>query len=269
MPLRNWSGPLPLGLKLMRSSLSSQPMVSSGLKSVAVRYTHPLATVNHRWQRWAIVPAGGDCYDQSLKSAAVVGSSVRDARLARLEAALFVAKEPLSSRRLGQIASLADGTEARTLIRRLNRYYDCEGCAFRVEEVAGGFRLLTRPQFGSWLRQVHPTQLELRLSAPALETLAIVAYRQPATRAEIESIRRVQCADMLKQLMDRGLVRICGEDNSLGRPFLYATTRQFLELYGLRDVDDLPNADTLRKVHPTSALFADSDESGTEGESAA
>ena len=126
--------------------------------------------------------------------------------------------------------------------------------------------MLTRPHFAFWLGKVHHRQAELKLSPTALETLAIVAYRQPATRAEIESIRRVQCAEMLKQLMDRSLVRICGEENSLGRPFLYGTTRQFLEMFGLRDLDDLPNAETLRKRVATPSLFTEteSDETGEE-----
>lgn len=230
----------------MRSSLSSQPNVSASLLSVAVRYRHPLAAVNHRARQGAVVRAAEACYDQKPPPASAVGSSVRDVRLARVEAALFVAKEPLSSRRLGQIASLADGTEARTLIRRLNSYYDCEGCAFRVEEVAGGFRLLTRPQFGSWLRQVHATQHELRLSPPALETLAIVAYRQPVLRAAVEAIRGVQCGEMLRQLMERDLVRIVGRSQELGRPYLFGTTKRFLQIFGLRHIDELPRAQQLR-----------------------
>ena len=182
---------------------------------------------------------------------------VRSPKMARVEAALLVADAPLTLRRLIQLATLADLTEARRLVDQLNAAYDRDGTAFRIERVASGYRLLTRPQFAFWLGKIHHRQAELKLSPPALETLAIVAYRQPATRAEIEAIRRVQCADMLKQLMDRSLVRICGEENSLGRPFLYATTRQFLELFGLRDLDDLPNAGTLRKTQvPT--LFSDS-----------
>lgn len=189
--------------------------------------------------------------------------------MARVEAVLLVTDAALSIRRLMQLATLADVAEAKSLVDQLNAAYDKSGTAFRIERVASGYRLFTRPQFALWLGKVHHRQAEQKLSPTALETLAIVAYRQPATRAEIESIRRVQCADMLKQLMDRGLVRICGEDTSLGRPFLYGTTRQFLEQYGLRDVDDLPNAATLRKVHPTPSLFTEGDESASESESAA
>jgi segregation and condensation protein B len=178
---------------------------------------------------------------------------VRTAKMARVEATLLVSNGPQSARRLMKLATLADVAEARRLVDRLNLAYERDGSAFRIERVASGYRLLTLPQFSFWLGKIHHRQAELKLSPPALETLAIVAYRQPLTRAEIESVRRVQCADMLKHLMDRNLVRIAGEDDSLGRPFLYETTRQFLELFGLRDLDGLPQADVLRKSRTTVA----------------
>jgi segregation and condensation protein B len=166
--------------------------------------------------------------------------------MARLEAVLLVADGPLSLRRLVQYATLADVPETRRLIERLNAAYDRSRSAFRIERLATGYQLLTRPEFSFWLNKLHQRQAELKLSAPAMETLAIVAYRQPIIRADVESIRGVQCAEMLKQLMDRGLVRIAGEDDSLGRPFLYQTTRRFLEVFGLQSLDDLPMADQLR-----------------------
>jgi segregation and condensation protein B len=176
----------------------------------------------------------------------------RDDRTARLEAVLFLAREPLTSRKLAQLAGLADGTEARTLVRRLNRWYDESGSAFRAEELAGGFQLLSRPKFGSWLRRVYNSPVETRLSSPALETLAVVAYRQPVLRAEIEAIRGVDCGEILRQLMDRDLVRTAGRAEELGRPYWYATTKRFLQIFGLRHIDDLPRAELLR----TSALKA-------------
>ena len=169
-----------------------------------------------------------------------------EVKLARVEAILFLAREPLGSRKLAQFASLADGTEARTIVRRLNRKYDEEGTAFRAEEVAGGFQLLTRPKFGSWLRRIHRNSVESRFSAPALETLAVVAYRQPVLRADIEAIRGVDCGEILRQLMDRDLVRIVGRAQELGRPYLYGVTKHFLQLFGLRGLEDLPRAAELR-----------------------
>lgn len=174
------------------------------------------------------------------------GSAVRDPRLARVEAVLFLSDEPINTRKISLLANLADGTEARTLIRRLNENYDRNGSAFRAEEVGGGFQLLTRRKFAGWLRRLVRTHVETRLSAPALETLAVAAYRQPVTRAEIEAIRGVQADEMLRQLMERDLLKIVGRSDELGRPFLYGTTRRFLQLFGLRHLDELPRAAALR-----------------------
>ncbi|HEV3417232.1 MAG TPA: SMC-Scp complex subunit ScpB, partial [Pirellulales bacterium] len=190
------------------------------------------------------------------KAAALVtiaGPLARDKRLARVEAALFLAREPLASRKIAQLSSLADGTEARTLVRRLNQLYDQGGSAFRVEELAGGFQMLTRPIFGPWLRRLLQTPVETRLSPPAMETLAVIAYRQPVLRAEIEGIRGVQCGDILRQLMDRDLVRITSRSDDLGRPLLYGTTKRFLQIFGLRHLDELPLAADLRHARETVA----------------
>jgi segregation and condensation protein B len=172
---------------------------------------------------------------------------VRTEKMARLEALLFVADGALSIRKMVQNATLADNAEARRLLDELNAFYDADGSPFRIERVATGYQLLTRPAYAPWLDKLHQRQNELKLSSPAMETLTIVAYQQPITRADIETIRGVQCAEMLKQLMERGLVRICGEEDSLGRPYLYDTTKKFLELFGLRSLDELPMASKLRK----------------------
>ena len=171
--------------------------------------------------------------------------------MARVEAVLFVSDEPIPLKRLLQLATLADVAEAKELIDRLNAAYDASGSSFRIERVATGYRLLTRREFVLWLDKLHQRQAALKLTPPMLETLAIVAYRQPLTRADLEAVRGVQSAEMLKQLMERELVRIAGEDDSLGRPFLYQTTRKFMELYGLQSLDDLPLAERLRRIKPT------------------
>ncbi len=163
-----------------------------------------------------------------------------------LEAILLIAKEPLSARRLAVLAGLADPTQARTLARRLNEQYDLHGHAFRIEEIAGGMQLLTRPQFASWLRRLDHVPGEELLSQGMLETLAIVAYRQPLLRAEIEAIRGVGCDEVLRQLMQRDIVRICGRHEDLGRPYLYGTTKRFLQLFGLQSLDSLPRAQKIR-----------------------
>jgi segregation and condensation protein B len=171
---------------------------------------------------------------------------LRDAGTARLEAVLLLAREPMNTRKLAQLAHLADGTEARTLIRRLNRWYDETGSAFVAEELAGGFQLLSRPQFAGWIRRAHGGPAEVRLSAPALETLAVVAYRQPVMRSQIDAIRGVDCGEILRQLMERGLIKAAGRAEELGRPYLYATTKRFMQVFGLKHLDDLPRAEQLR-----------------------
>ncbi|HUG94461.1 MAG TPA: SMC-Scp complex subunit ScpB [Planctomycetaceae bacterium] len=174
---------------------------------------------------------------------AAEAAGLRTPKMARLEAALFVAEGALTTRRLAQVATLADAGEARALIDALNAAYDADGSPFRVERVASGYQLLTRPEYARWLDRLHHRPARMKLSPPALETLTIIACRQPVTRADVETIRGVQSAEIIKQLMERGLVRIAGEDDSLGRPYLYETTRAFLEQFGLRSLDELPLAD--------------------------
>jgi len=199
------------------------------------------------------------------KKVSTTWHGVRDERLRRLEAVLFLAREPLSTRKLSKFANLADGTEVRTLARHLNQLYDDHGRAFRVENVAGGLQLLTRTEFAPWLRRVAGVPGEERLSTPALETLAVVAYRQPVLRAEIEGIRGVGCGEVLRQLIERDLVRIGGRSEELGRPYLYSTTKRFLQLFGLQTLDDLPRREFLR-IQPLLALAegtSDGQEMGT------
>ena len=166
--------------------------------------------------------------------------------LRRLESVLFLAKEPLHSRKLSQLAGLQDGTQARTMVKQLNQEYNESGRAFVVTQVAGGFQVRTRPMFSDWLKKLQNSPTAIKLSGPAMETLAVVAYRQPVLKADIEAIRGVSCGELLRQLLDRGLVRISGRSEELGNPFLYATTRRFLELFGLANIETLPRGDRLK-----------------------
>jgi segregation and condensation protein B len=125
-------------------------------------------------------------------------------------------------------------------VRKLQLLYDQDGSAFQAEELAGGYQLLTRPEYHPWLARQRRSGDELRLTPAARETLTIVAYRQPIMRADIEAVRGVQCSEVLRQLMERGLVRIAGRHNSLGRPVLYGTTKKFLQAFGLKSLRDLP-----------------------------
>lgn len=165
----------------------------------------------------------------------------------RLEAVLFLAREPLGSRKLSEFARLDDGTQARTLIRKLNEKFDRAQRPYRIKHVAEGFQLMTRPKFARWLRRLQEMRSTAQpLTPPALETLTVIAYRQPIVKAEIEAIRGVGCGDILRQLMERDMVRISGRSGELGRPFLYSTTKNFLRTFGLSGLDALPRADQLR-----------------------
>jgi len=130
-------------------------------------------------------------------------------------------------------------------ISRLNGLYDEQERAFRIEEISGGYRLMTRSKFAPIVAAMHRARATSRLSKPALETLSIIAYRQPITRAELESIRGVACGEVVRTLMDRRLVKITGRAEELGRPMLYGTTRQFLDTFGLASVKDLPKPEDL------------------------
>jgi segregation and condensation protein B len=197
-------------------------------------------------QRCALEDGGGE--------GVAAGELVRDARLARVEAALLAADEPLTTRRLAVAADLADAAEARRLVRKLQQFYDQDETAFQVSELAGGFQLLTRPAYHRWLVRLRRGGQELRLTAAARETLAIVAYRQPIMRADVEAIRGVHCGEVLRLLMEKGLVRIAGRHDSLGRPVLYGTTKKFLQVFGLRSLKELPAADQLQAPRPAGEM---------------
>jgi segregation and condensation protein B len=171
----------------------------------------------------------------------------RDAKTALVEAALVVADEPLTARRLAEAAGLADAAEARRLVEKLRALYDADGTAFRIEDLAGGYQLLTRPAFHPWLLRLRRTGHDLRLSGAGLETLAVIAYKQPITRADIEAVRGVQCHEVIRVLMEKGLVKIAGRHSSLGRPQLYGTTKKFLQTFGLNNLRDLPEVDSLKR----------------------
>ena len=169
----------------------------------------------------------------------------RDDQLARVEAVLIAADEPLALKRLVAAAALPDAGTGRRLISRLIELYDRDGTAFQVREVAGGYQLQTRPEYHPWLARLRRGHTDLKLTPAARETLTIVAYRQPITRADVEAVRGVQSGEVLRQLMEKSLVRIAGREDSLGRPVLYATTRKFLQVYGLNSLKDLPMAEAM------------------------
>ena len=257
-------------MTIMRTS-TSQPAVCLG--SVCLRYSSGVMSRSESLQGHSLtaVMLMGTDRPALQRVPATQDSGDAGELLSRLEAVLFLAKEPLTSRKLAQFAGLEDGTQARTLIERLNAQYDESGRAFRVEEIAGGYQLLTRRKFSTWLRRLAHVPGEIRLSAPSLETLAVIAYRQPVLKADIDAIRGVNCGEILRQLMERDLVRISGRSEELGRPFLYVTTRRFLNLFGLHNLTDLPRAAAIRSAPvtpgpPLASLSADDEVASPSGQ---
>ncbi|MBA3585939.1 MAG: SMC-Scp complex subunit ScpB [Gemmatimonadetes bacterium] len=168
-----------------------------------------------------------------------------------VEALLFAADEPITARRLAGLIENASPAMVEDMIRELNADYIRERRAFRVQPVAGGYQFVTRAAFAPWIRRLHASAGEPRLSQAALETLAIVAYKQPVTRLELEAIRGVSVDGVLRTLIDRDLVTIAGRAESLGRPLLYGTTSHFLQYFGLPGLEALPRPEELQ------VLFAD------------
>jgi len=160
-----------------------------------------------------------------------------------VEALLFASDSPVEAERIQEVLELHFAAAARELVSRLRERLDAEGRALQVIEVGGGFRLVTRPDVAQWLVKLARSRTRSRLSRPALETLAIIAYRQPVSRPEVDAIRGVNSEAVLDNLLDRRMIRIAGRKESPGRPFLYETTREFLVAFGLRDVADLPKVE--------------------------
>jgi segregation and condensation protein B len=161
-----------------------------------------------------------------------------------VEALIVAAGEPVSAARLAEIVPGLDAGDVPGLVAELRGEYESQGRALEIWEVAGGYQLRTSASVAPYLRTLH-RERAVRLTRAALETLAVVAYRQPVTRAEIEHVRGVDAGPVLKSLVDRKLVRIAGHREVAGRPLVYATTKRFLEVFGLPKLDDLP---TLREV---------------------
>jgi segregation and condensation protein B len=180
-----------------------------------------------------------------------------------VEALLFSAQKPLSIRELATAIKSADAAdelspnqfarvreaEVAGALEQLRVEYIEQERGFQLNEKAEGWQLATDPKYAGWVRQLFPSPKPARLSAPALETLAIIAYRQPITRADVEAVRGVNIDGVLQTLMERGLVKIAGRAEIPGRPLLYETTQFFLDHFGLRTLDEMPNVEELRTRH--------------------
>lgn len=160
-----------------------------------------------------------------------------------VETLLFITDQPLDIKKLCRVTETADEEAVRAAVAELQKLYLENSRAVQIIEVGGGWQMSTKPEYGRWVRRLFNEKLTMRLSAAALETLAIIAYRQPLTRAEIEVIRGVEVIAPLETLVTRGLVKVAGRKETVGRPLLYGTSEDFLRLFGLNSLDDLPRID--------------------------
>ena len=169
-----------------------------------------------------------------------------------IEGLLFVFGQPLPLKRLGEIMPDVEPVKIRALIQTLNGEYSGSGRAFLIQEVAGGYQIVTDQQLAPWIRQALQSPKPDSVSSATMETLAIIAYRQPITKAEIEAVRGVDVSASLETLVERKFVRIAGRKDSPGRPFLYGTTPEFLRHFGLKSIESLPHMPTPALAEPTA-----------------
>jgi segregation and condensation protein B len=168
----------------------------------------------------------------------------RDQQKRIVEALVLASREPISATRIADIVPRCTPSEVKELVKELELEYERHDRAFEIWEVGGGYQIRTRPAYAGYLRQLQ-REHSFRLSRAAMETLAVVAYKQPVTRAEIENVRGVDVGAVIRSLVERKLVRIAGHREVPGRPLLYATTKRFLEVFGFSRLEDLP---TLREI---------------------
>jgi segregation and condensation protein B len=165
-----------------------------------------------------------------------------------VEALLFASDAPLGAADIARIDEAFDEEQVESMIAELKQQYEEEDRAFGIFEVAGGYQVLTRPEYAFVLERFETVPSTTRLSPAALETLAVVAYRQPITAPEIAEVRGVNTSGVLGTLVERRLVKVTGRKAVVGRPFLYATTREFLDRFGLKDLSDLPKVEDMAEA---------------------
>lgn len=200
----------------------------------------------------AVVDASGNGHDTEQVSNAHTESQEAALDLDELkgafEALLFVSHDPLSLEKLASVLEGVPKPSIKTALQSLQAEYDEAGRGLQIMEVAGGYVMVTRPEQSIYIKRLAKAKPSSRVSRSALETLAIVSYKQPITRADIEKIRGVETSGVLRTLLDQKLIRIVGRQDIPGRPILYGTTKQFLQRFGLRDLRDLPPLKELKDL---------------------
>lgn len=157
-----------------------------------------------------------------------------------VEALIFASEKPITTEQIKKVLGDIDAPGINKIIAELKNEYESQNRGIRVVEIAGGFQMITNSNFAPFLKKLFKNRYSEKLSKPALESLAIIAYKQPLTKSEIESLRNVNVDGVMKSLLDKNLIRICGRKKIPGRPFVFGTTREFLEHFGLKSLQDLP-----------------------------
>ena len=165
-----------------------------------------------------------------------------------IEAVIFAADGPVSLEQLGQLLETLDGSAIMQAVRELQQEYEKSRRSFQIVEIANGFQLRTRHEYAPWIKKFYTTEISSRLSVSALEALAIIAYKQPATRAEVEEVRGVNSDSVIRTLLERNLIRVLGRKRAPGMPMLYGTTTEFLMHFGLRDLSELPTVEEIETM---------------------
>lgn len=179
-----------------------------------------------------------------------------------LEALLFISADPLPMNRIVSLLGAVSKQEVEHALLSLKHEYEQEGRGLHLAEIAGGYRILTKPDYAPWIKRLEKVKAPPRLSRSALESLAIIAYKQPIVRAEIEQIRGVETSGVLRTLLERKLVRIVGRKEEPGRPIMYGTTKFFLEHFGLRDLSQLPPLREVKELGESEQTMLPMDEEG-------
>jgi len=165
-----------------------------------------------------------------------------------VEALLFASDTPLPLNKLKAVLGELPVEKIKSIIQELNRKYKENNQSFAIREIAGGYQMYTRPEYASWINQLYALRRAQRLSQAALETLSVIAYRQPVVKSTIDHIRGVDSGGVLHTLLERKLITISGREDSVGRPLIYGTTKEFLVYFGLKDLKDLPKIEELESL---------------------
>ena len=175
-----------------------------------------------------------------------------------VEALIFASDAPLPSKKIKEIISHVGEREMKKSITRIGDKYQETSSPFEIVEVAGGYQIVTRPDYSDWIRKLYISRTKNRLTQRALETLAIIAYKQPITKTEVESIRGVNADTVIRTLIERKLITVTGREKAPGNPLLYGTTRHFLEYFGLKDISDLPKLREIDELLKSDEKFLES-----------